>query len=49
MKLYRVYRVYRASVATGVSHVIVQTGQHYDEVMSDSFFESFGIPAPDDD
>ena len=40
--------VYRAGVAAGVSQVIVHTGQHYDEVMSDSFFESLGLPKPDE-
>ncbi len=38
--------VYRAGVAAGVAQVIVHTGQHYDDVMSDSFFESLGIATP---
>lgn len=28
-------------------HVIIHTGQHYDELLSDVFFEDLGIPAPD--
>ena len=39
--------VYRAGVAAGITQVIVHTGQHYDEVMSDSFFETLGIANPD--
>lgn len=31
----------------GVEHVIVHTGQHYDAAMSDVFFESLDISAPD--
>jgi UDP-N-acetylglucosamine 2-epimerase (non-hydrolysing) len=30
-----------------VEHVLVHTGQHYDNAMSDVFFRELGIPAPD--
>ncbi|MCR2810259.1 MULTISPECIES: UDP-N-acetylglucosamine 2-epimerase (non-hydrolyzing) [unclassified Microbacterium] len=39
--------VARAARTDGVDHVIVHTGQHYDAMLSDVFFEGLGIPAPD--
>lgn len=39
--------VHRAGVRAGLRQVVVHTGQHYDESMSESFFRSLGIPAPD--
>ena len=37
----------KAMAAAGVDHVICHTGQHYDPMLSDVFFEDLGIPAPD--
>ncbi|MFS0893294.1 non-hydrolyzing UDP-N-acetylglucosamine 2-epimerase [Microbacterium sp. 179-I 3D3 NHS] len=39
--------IHRAAVAAGVEHVIVHTGQHYDPMLSDVFFDDLGIAAPD--
>ena len=39
--------VHRAGVARRVEQVIVHTGQHYDEALSASFFDSLDIPPPD--
>ncbi|WRS30232.1 UDP-N-acetylglucosamine 2-epimerase (non-hydrolyzing) [Actinomycetaceae bacterium MB13-C1-2] len=33
--------------SAGIDHVIVHTGQHYDPLLSDVFFEDLGISAPD--
>jgi len=30
-----------------IHHVLVHTGQHYDQLMSDSFFADLGLPRPD--
>ena len=35
-----------AAAAAGIEHVIVHTGQHYDPMLSDVFFEDLRIPAP---
>jgi len=36
-----------AAAAANIDHVIVHTGQHYDPMLSDVFFEDLGIPTPD--
>lgn len=36
-----------AATAVGIEHVVVHTGQHYDEEMSQSFFDALKIPDPD--
>lgn len=37
----------KAAAAASVDHVIVHTGQHYDPMLSDVFFQDLGIAAPD--
>ncbi len=39
--------VHRAICATGWEQIIVHSGQHYDEALSDRFFAELGIPHPD--
>jgi len=38
--------VYRAGVRAGVHQVVVHTGQHYDEALSEGFFASLELPLP---
>ncbi len=40
--------VYRAIAGSGHEQTLVHTGQHYDALMSDVFFEALEIPAPDE-
>lgn len=39
--------VARVLVPPTVEHIVVHTGQHYDELLSDVFFRDLGIAAPD--
>ena len=34
-------------IQRGHSHVLVHTGQHYDDIMNDVFFRELNLPAPD--
>ncbi|MGA8988016.1 non-hydrolyzing UDP-N-acetylglucosamine 2-epimerase [Aeromicrobium sp.] len=39
--------VIRALDARGIRQLLVHTGQHYDPIMSEVFFEQLGLPKPD--
>jgi UDP-N-acetylglucosamine 2-epimerase (non-hydrolysing) len=39
--------VHRAAHKAGLSQVVVHTGQHYDDALSDGFFRDLGIASPD--
>jgi UDP-N-acetylglucosamine 2-epimerase (non-hydrolysing) len=39
--------VHRAGDKAGISQVVVHTGQHYDDALSDGFFRDLGIAPPD--
>ena len=41
------YSLNAANHKTQLEYLLIHTGQHYDEKMSDIFFEDLGIPAPD--
>ena len=42
----KVAPILRAARAVGIDPVLVHTGQHYDESMSDTFFRELELPAP---
>ncbi len=46
MKVFPLWRAIR-DTAPDIQPVLVHTGQHYDELMSDIFFRDFGMPKPD--
>ena len=46
-QLVKLAPVDRALHEAGVEHTIVHTGQHYDPMLSDVFFQDLGISAPD--
>ena len=39
--------VYRAGRAAGIKQILIHSGQHYDDAMSDGFFRLLELPAPD--
>ncbi|HEU5447096.1 MAG TPA: UDP-N-acetylglucosamine 2-epimerase, partial [Nitrososphaeraceae archaeon] len=39
--------VHKSLKGSGLKHLIVHTGQHYDYEMSDIFFSDFELPKPD--
>ena len=43
----KVAPILSALKAAGHLGVLVHTGQHYDDQMSDAFFRDLGLPAPD--
>jgi UDP-GlcNAc3NAcA epimerase len=40
-------RAIKSSYSKDIQEVILHTGQHYDDIMSDVFFREMGIPQPD--
>ncbi|MHB8650241.1 MAG: non-hydrolyzing UDP-N-acetylglucosamine 2-epimerase [Gaiellaceae bacterium] len=46
-ELIRLSLVFRAIAEAGIENHIVHTGQNYDRLLSDVFFEELGLPKPD--
>ena len=47
IKAAAISRTVREHFADRIEEVILHTGQHYDDNMSEVFFRELGIPAPD--
>ena len=47
MKVAPVARQLPKTPDSGIEHIIVHTGQHYDDNMSKAFFKELNIPEPD--
>jgi UDP-GlcNAc3NAcA epimerase len=39
--------IHKSLISSGIEHLIVHTGQHYDYEMSEIFFKDFELPKPD--
>ena len=39
--------IHKSLISSGIEHLIVHTGQHYDYEMSEIFFNDFELPSPD--
>lgn len=44
--LVRAFEAYNNEHAAGIEHRLLHTGQHYDSLMSNIFFDELGMPAP---
>ena len=47
MKIAPIIRSIKSDSSGTLSYILVHTGQHYDHVMSQTFFDELGIPEPD--